>query len=125
MRGNIYQVFLIAFFFVESVIMSRSRTSCFYHPNREAVDKCEKCNRLICLEDKMIYRTTGGQYSDGRKYVLCPICYNERERAAARARPFILICCGAFCIIFALFAIFMLITMLEIFGNIGDMGGFP
>jgi len=30
--------------------------NCKYHPNRNAVEKCEKCEALICLECKKVLK---------------------------------------------------------------------
>lgn len=46
---------------------------CAYHPKREAVDKCQRCNQLICLEDK--------HYSSGRQQrILCTSCVSSQGR---------------------------------------------
>jgi len=62
------------------VSMSMEQSKCFYHYTRIAVEKCEICHRLICLEDKMIFRQqcfiirlSDNQTFD-RTYSYCPIC---------------------------------------------------
>ena len=60
------------------------QSMCNYHPNRPAVDKCERCNRLICVEDKMVYRDARYRshnyqyrYRYETPYTFCPVCYYE------------------------------------------------
>lgn len=52
---------------------------CEYHPHRTAIDKCTRCHRLICLQDKTTYTTPINQYNSTQTYyastVLCPLCY--------------------------------------------------
>ena len=54
---------------------------CYYHPQIEAIAKCEKCGKYLCLECKQIYhRRVGG--ANYRSYVtleLCPECYDKQE----------------------------------------------
>ncbi|MFX1496376.1 MAG: zinc-ribbon domain-containing protein [Promethearchaeota archaeon] len=55
---------------------------CFYHPEREANSKCEKCSKLICLECKMVYHQTvhgGSGYAYTKRYEYCPICYYDTQ----------------------------------------------
>ena len=50
---------------------------CYYHPEREAQSKCEKCGKLICLECKKAFNITHGaskgSYSTRHEY--CQVCY--------------------------------------------------
>ena len=47
--------------------------TCFYHPNREATQKCSKCGKLICLECQTTVRsTTSSNVIHERVY--CPEC---------------------------------------------------
>lgn len=56
-----------------------SDLTCEYHPHREAVEKCERCNRMICLKDKMVHEKWVGM-SENRHTVkmnVCPLCYQD------------------------------------------------
>jgi hypothetical protein len=63
--------------------------NCEYHPDRIATTKCERCHRLICVNDKLIYRRTvssgTGRHRHSRtySYEYCPVCYAEAEINAA------------------------------------------
>ena len=63
--------------------MDVSQQHCDYHPSRAAVDKCQRCHRLICLSDKMTINTSQSSgFGDNLhyyniQYVLCPICKYE------------------------------------------------
>ena len=57
----------------------KSEQNCFYHPDRPAVAKCERCQKLLCLEDKMIHRIYRGMESADDVYTLCPECYNQAK----------------------------------------------
>jgi len=58
---------------------------CYFHPEREATSKCEKCGKLICLECKLVYHETytGGSkdtsYAYSKRYEYCPFCYYETK----------------------------------------------
>ncbi len=75
---------------------------CAYHPDREAVTKCEQCGALICLECKSIYRrryhSSHNHHSYSTRYELCPICYEEKVRKANN--PLFLIFPCAFLVVF-------------------------
>ena len=79
-----------------------SELNCHYHPNREASDKCEMCNRLICLECKMVFH---GSYGSNHK-TYCPVCYerkNEIIRTHSRtATMYFLVALFIFLILFLL-----------------------
>ena len=54
---------------------------CAYHPNSEAVAKCERCGRPICVLDKNIYRKRK-HYGDDtyvETYEYCPVCYSDAQ----------------------------------------------
>lgn len=59
--------------------------NCFYHPERDASTKCEKCGRMICLECKTVYHevhSTGtgdsrSSYSIRREF--CPVCFYDQK----------------------------------------------
>ncbi|MFX1236631.1 MAG: hypothetical protein ACFFAS_04135 [Promethearchaeota archaeon] len=62
--------------------MTKSNIVCHYHPERNAITKCEMCQKTICLECKTIYQkrqlnsnTSGISYS---RQELCPPCYYDR-----------------------------------------------
>ncbi len=72
--------------------------TCYYHPNRKADEKCEACEKLLCLECKKVYtssyrrRRAGARHNDHslsayRTYYtshdLCPECYYDRQIAAS------------------------------------------
>jgi hypothetical protein len=97
--------------------MTLDQANCFYHPNRAAVTKCEHCNRMICLEDKMTYRVTGGIDQADDIYTYCPICYNERMRTTKKMRPFIFLIFGVFVIIFIAVAIFIFLSIMQMMSN--------
>ncbi|MFX0173608.1 MAG: hypothetical protein ACFE9L_17090 [Candidatus Hodarchaeota archaeon] len=82
--------------------MTAEQARCFYHPNRVAVTKCERCNRLICLEDKTIYRRYGGMDRADDIYTYCPPCYNILRKQSAEMAPRIF---GGMCAIFLIFVI--------------------
>ena len=51
--------------------------NCFYHPNREAKNKCCKCGKLLCLECQKHVRMSS-RAIDPRIY--CPECENRTKR---------------------------------------------
>ena len=57
---------------------------CYYHPDREASEKCEKCEKLICLECKKSFSVTHGtsESTYSTQHDLCKPCYydNGMER---------------------------------------------
>lgn len=57
-----------------------SGLQCEYHPRREALDKCHKCNRMICLEDKQISQSCrfSSQIQSKQPGIYCSICYLDR-----------------------------------------------
>lgn len=59
---------------------------CYYHPEREAQSKCEKCGKLICLECKRVFNVTHGvdesRYSTRHEF--CQICYFDRGLKTAK-----------------------------------------
>ena len=56
---------------------------CVYHPNRVAVEKCEKCGNLICLECKMTRRVKRVDEADS-VYTFCPPCYQTAQKQSRR-----------------------------------------
>ncbi|MFW9915970.1 MAG: hypothetical protein ACFFGZ_10220 [Candidatus Thorarchaeota archaeon] len=94
--------------------MGLEQPKCYYHPDRPAVEKCESCNRLICLEDKMIYRRYGGIDQADDVYTLCPVCYEKRKAAARNVG---MLCTVLAIIIFSIVVVFFLLA-LEVFPGI-------
>ena len=102
--------------------MSFSQNNCFFHPDRPAVDKCEKCQRMICLEDKMTYRQVHVDYGDS-VYTFCPICYNQFLQGSKKAGKLFLVICIIFGLfVIGFFAVFILITM-NMFSNFSNFPG--
>jgi len=83
---------------------------CFYHPEREAATKCEKCGKVICVECKMVYhktvhRGTGDdRYAYSERYEYCPVCYYDTE--IKKYKNYSYGCIGVM-IVFIIAAIFM------------------
>ncbi len=117
--------------------MTDSNPKCAYHPNWDAITKCEKCGKLICAECKNIYqqrhsRTSSSRYSYGSSYgsrrysrtsyyytrhELCTPCFHERKIKAIES-PFNY-CTIIFGVIFAGVAIFMTSSFLSFPGPYG------
>ncbi|MFX1251633.1 MAG: zinc ribbon domain-containing protein [Promethearchaeota archaeon] len=58
-----------------------SNLECYYHPDRTAATKCEKCGRLICLECRMIHRERVIVTTDDTQFVryeYCPDCMPKK-----------------------------------------------
>ena len=90
--------------------------SCKYHPDREAVTKCEKCGVMICLECKSIYRRQSSHHHSAhhrhrysaQRYELCPECYSNQIDTAF----------NPICIVLPLiFIIFFISTASSMFSN--------
>ncbi|MHA2099285.1 MAG: hypothetical protein ACW99A_11395 [Candidatus Kariarchaeaceae archaeon] len=80
--GNIrYRVAEREFLLIEQlskkVIMSD--LTCGYHPHRQAVEKCERCHRMICLKDKMLHEKWVGDTENRHlvKMHVCPLCHHD------------------------------------------------
>lgn len=57
-----------------------SSLKCFYHPTIDAVDKCFRCNKLLCLQDKKVsypYGYSINTYNPAIPVVYCPECYEN------------------------------------------------
>ncbi|MCP4762979.1 MAG: hypothetical protein GY870_14465 [archaeon] len=61
--------------------MSSKRLNCFYHPSREATNKCDNCGNLICLDCKMAFNVTqhkgagDSSYGYSERHEFCQLCY--------------------------------------------------
>lgn len=88
--------------------------SCEYHPDREAHNKCEKCQKLLCVECKRtLHRTYSRGSSEHRRYYsvsyeLCPECYYEEIIKSTNPKMCI--------IIFTIMAVMMSIMIGVTFG---------
>ena len=65
----------------------------------------------------MTYRQYRGMDASDDVYTLCPVCYNEREKAAAKAKPFVMICFGLFAIVVIVIFALIVLTMFDIASN--------
>jgi len=63
--------------------------NCYYHPEREANTKCEKCEKLICLECKKLYTVKHGlqDSSYATQHELCIVCYYDIEMEKHKFSP--------------------------------------
>lgn len=100
-----------------------SELKCYYHPDSEAVTKCEECGKPICLLCKKIHRErhhTGVGESSGyieRTLDLCGPCYyNKKEKIASSTASSWL--CSIIGIVFSL--IFIGVAVL-IFGGLDSL----
>lgn len=85
-----------------SCVNTMSEPACYYHPNRRAVEKCERCHRLICLQDKNVYRQRHSRGTGNhRSYyyserIYCTPCYLDVQRegyqAVQRFSPLVFVC---------------------------------
>jgi len=61
--------------------MDRNLLNCYYHPERNAIAKCEKCGKSICLECNMIFRDKNDTNKDhyATHYDYCIVCYYDKK----------------------------------------------
>ena len=52
--------------------------TCFYHPNREATQKCSSCGKFLCLECQKVLRTSYGRAMSD--VVLCSECVKRTSK---------------------------------------------
>lgn len=70
-------------FILKYSIYSMSSLYCEYHPDRPAVEKCYRCQRLICLADRNNLRQYQSSFSSDFYannipiISLCPLCYYD------------------------------------------------
>lgn len=92
--------------------MSKKNPRCHFHPDRDAITKCEHCGRLICVECKMVYRKSHSSGSgDTHSYYYtyhdyCTPCFYDRK--IKNLNPIGPICIIFFGFIFLGVSIFML-----------------
>ncbi len=62
---------------------------CYYHPEREAQSKCEKCGKLICLECKKAFNKThkASERSYSTRHEYCQVCYFNHMSLAVYKTP--------------------------------------
>ncbi len=107
--------------------MAPENVSCYYHPNRDAITKCEKCGKLICVECKMVigetrYDDTGdNSYTYSKRQEFCKLCYYNKKIKiySAEGNLFFYICLFIILIIISLispiymvFSIFLAVVCL-------------
>ncbi len=112
-----------------------SSLSCKYHPSRTAMDKCEQCGALICLDCKKIHKvthtTSSSSFDDDfhssdtytTRHIFCPLCYYDNIEKAGTKGRFFLICPIIFVIIFFGVALFMFSFFLEFIEDWNSSGG--
>lgn len=106
--------------------MNLQRTACSYHPNKVAVDICERCRRPICLEDKRIYRrrhsSGSGSYRNSyySSHDFCVLCNSSQLSSDAKWSPLNIVCLIPFIAIFLV----VFLPALGIFSSFGDFGFF-
>jgi hypothetical protein len=61
--------------------MDKNNYNCYYHPERNAVAQCEKCNRLICLECNMVSHRINDKdrYHYATHHDYCIVCYYDKK----------------------------------------------
>ncbi len=75
--------------------MNDVNIKCIYHPKRDAITKCEACQKTVCVECKMVYQqrhtyssNVGGHHHHHSYYTrheLCPPCYYDRRIKAVKS----------------------------------------
>lgn len=116
-----------------------STQHCYFHPNIQAIDKCERCNKLICLRDKRTYTRTYSSssmstnnyntYNMPVKYTFCPPCYYQAMESGFKSykkissiqKPLMLV----FMIPFLLVPLGMIFMVIDSPFNSGSFGLFP
>jgi len=67
---------------------------CYYHPEREAQSKCDKCGKIICLECEKSFNVSHGtserSYSTRHEY--CLPCYYDRRIKLAQSSAACFMC---------------------------------
>ena len=102
--------------------------SCFYHPNRTAIAKCEQCGKKICLDCKSVYHSThhNGIGDSSSSYhiqkELCVTCHKVQLEKDANSSKYggIIFACVA-CVMFLIF----LGGVSSMGGGFGGFGGEP
>ena len=124
--------------------MTDSNPKCSYHPDRDAITKCEMCEKLICVECKNIFQqrhTTTSHYGYDRsryrigygryrhtsyyytRHELCTPCfYGRRIKAIESPANY---CTIIFGVIFAIAAIFMTSFFMNFAANWGGPAYMP
>ena len=68
---------------------------CHYHPKRGASDKCESCEKIICLECKksfnVVHSTDDSSYAT--RHIYCKPCYYKREIKGYQSSLYLVIPC--------------------------------
>ena len=107
---------------IEVILVSYSKPTCYIHPNREAVDRCERCKQMVCVECKTKYRSFGGMDRADDIYIYCPPCYNVRQQ---RAKTLGKIICPLFIIFFVIVVAIIILGALNVFAGISNFPEFP
>lgn len=104
-----------------------SNITCYYHPNRNAIEKCELCGKTICLDCKRVYRETRSSGTSNSssyysiKYEYCPVCYHQSIINSARGTKSVLFCMVPFISIFVFIGIGLFLSGF----STGDFGPPP
>lgn len=92
--------------------------ACKYHPNANAIDKCEDCHKSICLDCKRTFRINHSGNNNSQGYVetitVCPVCYCGRVQNKSIGGHLFQVIFG---IVFALGPVMMM-------GGVGNMPPF-
>jgi len=62
---------------------------CYYHPEREAQSKCDKCGKLICLECKKSFNVirSSSERSYSTRHEYCQVCYFKHQSLSVYSKP--------------------------------------
>ena len=75
---------------------------CYFHPNREATEKCAKCGKFLCLECQKNVRISSG-VSDHRSVhieIYCSECKKIRSETQKKIMKIVLPIFGCFFCLF-------------------------
>ncbi len=66
-------------------MMNETNIKCIYHSKRDAITKCERCQKTVCVECKMVYQQkhvrshNDHHHTYYTRHELCPPCYYDRN----------------------------------------------